>query len=127
MTLPMPEKVTVALLKGDTVLDALHSGRVSTDLLHGGPACRVALVADLDPTGEWWQPMLQVECWADDQADAGELAAAVKTRWPRLGKQTVAGARVSGTWITQGPVFMPDPHTDRPRYLVTVALHIDTP
>ena len=117
-----PDQATIAILTADPTLSALHGGRVSTDLQPGSPSIRVALIGGGEATTEWgWRALLQVECWADDQLDAGGLAAAVRDVWPNH-RGTYAGTFVSGTWLESNPVAMPDPQTGQPRYLLTVGL-----
>jgi hypothetical protein len=82
----------------------------------------VALVGGGEASTEWgWRALIQVECWADDQLDAEDLAAAVRDVWPNH-RGTYAGAFISATWLESNPVAMPDPQTGQPRYLLTVGL-----
>ena len=122
--IPSPDRVAIAILAASPDLAALHGGRVSTDLQPGGPAIRVTLLPGPATQTRWeWSAQLQLECWAADQLDAGDLAAAVRDAWPYV-RGTFADAYVSGSWIVTEPMSVPDPQTNRPRYLLTVGLAV---
>lgn len=120
--IPSPVRAAVAILTADPTLAPLHGGRVSTMLRPGGPAIRLTLLpGPTTQTGWEWRGHVQAECWADDELDADELAAAVRACWP--GYRGPAGdGYVSGTWIVTEPAALPDPETGRPRYILTLGV-----
>lgn len=123
-----PDMVAVALLAADEDIATLTGGRISTDLQPGGPAIRLTLLPGATANPDWeWVGVLDCECWADDQADAADLAAAVRAAWPDHTGRALPQltAWVSGTWITRDPTWLPDPDDASPRYVLGlgVAVH----
>lgn len=126
MTIPFADPVVVALLAehfADEVGD-----RVSTTDVGPSPSLRVTLLYDEEPPTTWERtPIFQVEVWADDAYAAGVLATRITNVWPTLRRVNAGGAYVSGCWIDSHPRPLPDPDTDRARYLLQVGLRIHAP
>ena len=116
-----PDAVVIAALKSDGTINTAAGGRISTDMRPGATCLRVTLIGGMEPSAEWWSAQVQVECWATDQIAAGQLAALVRQRWPQL-RGDFAGAHMVGGWVETDPVWLPDPDSDRPRYMLTVGL-----
>lgn len=115
------DAVAVALLKGDTAINSSVSGRISTDYIKGSRQIRVTWVGGADAAQEVMRATVQLECWADDQLVAGQVAMVVRDRWPQL-RGAVGGTHVVGCWIESTPTWMPDPDSGRPRYMLTVGV-----
>ena len=118
-----PDAVVIAALKSDSAINTFVGGRISTDMRKGASCIRVTLVGGMEPSAEWWSAQVQVECWATDQVVAGQLASLVRSRWPRL-RGTFAQTHMVGGWIETDPTWLPDPDSDRPRYMLTVGLTV---
>lgn len=122
-----PDMAAIVLLAADPALADLHQGRVSSDLQPGGPALRVTLLPGGGGSNEWeWPAMVQVDCFADDQADAADLAAAVRAAWPCYEARHLPtlNAWVSSTWVETNPMALLDPDTGRWRYMFTLGLRV---
>lgn len=78
----------------------------------GGP--RLNLVAD--------DPMISVECWAADTADAHDLAQLCRALVHTMRGGTVAGVPIYRIDELAGPADLPDPLSDQPRYVFTVQI-----
>ena len=120
-----PDMVAIALLVADERITDVVGPRVSTDLQPGGPAIRVTLLPGrVTGSSDWeWSATVQVECWAEDQGQAADLAALLRSVWPcSTGRHVRRMGYVSGTWLESGPFWMPDPETRTPRYVLTLGL-----
>ncbi len=119
--LPGPEALLGAFYRNHPSLAPLHGGRVGTRLGGVYPAIRLARLGS--PPGHRWEdrPTVQVECWADEQAQADLLARTVVAVTPEVLGAHLQGV-VSGWDITLGPLWSPDPTTARARYLIDVQL-----
>lgn len=116
-----PDIAAIALLKANSAVNTATGGRISTDYLPGAASIRISVVGGSQAEQENWRAALQIECWAEDQIVAGQLAATVREAWPQL-RGAVSGTRVIGCWLESNPAYVPDPDSDRPRYLLTVGL-----
>lgn len=76
----------------------------------GGP--RRDLVTD--------QPLLVVEAWDDDDADARDLLQLTRARVDAIEGQVFDGVTVYGVTEVGGPGSLPDPTSDQPRWTFTV-------
>lgn len=117
-----PDAAAIALLRTLTAVTALTSTRISTDYLPGTASIRVTLLPGGQAEQELWRATLQIECWATDQIVAGQLATAVRTSWPTVRGAVDSATWCAGAWIESNPTWMPDPESDRPRYILTVGL-----
>jgi hypothetical protein len=117
--LPSAAALTVAWLKVNTDLAAIHGGRVGTKLNPTLPAIRVQRIGG-SPSEPWRdEPVMQVECWAVDEGTADLLARTVIAALPTIRK---AGSLTYA--IESGPFWAPDDPTlsTNSRYLLTVRL-----
>ena len=89
--LPSAQALTVAWLKANPELAAIHGGRVSTRLNATLPAVRVARVGGVSP--DVWEdnPVIQIECWAKDDVEADRLARTVVAALPTFRGKFPAG------------------------------------
>ncbi|WP_394620947.1 hypothetical protein JNUCC0626_18190 [Lentzea sp. JNUCC 0626] len=124
MPVPFPDPAVVALLAGLPGLEDV-GGRVSTRLDSTLPAIRVTKVRDREAPASWEAtPIYQLEVWAAEELQAGQLAWVIKNNWPTAVKRVIGDALVTGRWVDVDPSPAPDPETDLPRYLVTVGIRI---
>lgn len=121
--LPSAAALTVAWLKANPDLAALHGGRVATKLNATLPAIRVQRVGGTSPDVYEDQPVVQVECWATTDATADQLARTVVAALPTVRGQYPSG-RVYTYRIESGPYFAPDDPglSNNARYVLTVRL-----
>ncbi len=121
--LPSAPALTVAWLKGNLALTAIHGGRVGTRLNATLPAIRVQRIGG--PPREVWEdvPLMQVECWAADEAAADLLVRTVIAESPTF-RGTFATGRVYTGAIDSGPYWAPDDPalSNNARYVVTMRL-----
>lgn len=80
----------------------------------GGP--RRNLVAD--------NPQIGVECWADTEAEAHDLAQLCRGLLLAMPGHTVDGVAVYRVDEFAGPVNLPDPLSTQPRYTFTVQISL---
>lgn len=117
-----PDAAAIALLRTLPAVTALTSTRISTDYLPGSASIRVTLLPGGQAEQELWRASLQVECWATDQIVAGQLATVVRSSWPTVRGVVDSATHCAGAWVESNPTWMPDPDSDRPRYILTVGL-----
>lgn len=117
-----PDAAAIALLKADSTITAITSTRISTDYLPGTASIRVTLLGGTFAEQENWRALLQLECWATDQIAAGQLATTVRQQWPTYRGTAGTGTWCAGAWLESNPFWLPDPDSDRPRYVLTVGL-----
>ena len=117
-----PDAAAIALLRTLPGVTALTSTRISTDYLPGAASIRVTLLPGGQAEQELWRASLQIECWAADQIVAGQLATAVRTSWRTVRGGVDATTWCAGAWVESNPTWLPDPDSDRPRYVLTVGL-----
>lgn len=117
-----PDAAAVALLKAIPQVTAITSTRISTDYLPGAASIRLTLLPGGRAEQEMWRASLQVECWATDQVVAGQLATVVRQWWPTVRGTVDTSTHCAGAWVESNPMWMPDPDSDRPRYVLTVGL-----
>jgi len=115
--LPDVDAALISFLANHASLTSLHGGRVGTKLGTAFPAVRVTNLG-----AQWSQPWetrpeFQVECWGDTQGEANLLARTVRAVIPEL-RGPVASGYVTAAITTLDPRWMPDPDTNRPRYLM---------
>lgn len=121
--LPSAPAVTVAWLKANPDLLAIHGGRVGTKLNATLPAIRVQRIGGTVPETYEDQPVLQIECWAADEGTADRLARTVIAALP-----TVRGEYPTGqVWtyaVESGPYWAPDDPqlSNNSRYIISVRL-----
>lgn len=80
----------------------------------GGP--RRDLVTD--------HPMLVVEAWDDDDADARDLLQLARAHVDAMRGQVIDDVTVYGITEVGGPANLPDPTSDQPRWTFTVQVAI---
>lgn len=125
MSVPYPDPVLVSVLSTLPELTETVAGRVSTVLLPTLPAIRVTKVSDAEPPTTWEAaPIYQAEVWADDEADAGQIAWDLVNAWPTAVATVVGAARVHGRWVETNPFPSPDVDTGTPRYIVTLGIRL---
>src|SRR3954470_15206486 len=119
--LPSAPVLTVAWLKANPDLAAIHGGRVGTKLNSTLPAIRVQRIGGTVPDVYEDQPVLQVECWAADEATADLMVRSVGALLPAV-RGTYASGRVSTSQIESGPFWAPDAPqlSSNSRYILTV-------
>lgn len=119
--LPFAEQVTIAWLKANTDLLALHGGRVGTNLNATLPAVRVSRVGGTPP--EMWEdaPSIQIECWAATQIAAWTLTSTALAALPTI-RGPITGGRIYTYQVTSGPFWAPDDPSlsSNARYIFTV-------
>jgi hypothetical protein len=121
--LPSAAVVTVAWLKENPDLAAIHGGRVGTKLNATLPAIRVQRIGGTTPDVYEDQPVMQVECWAETEGAADLLARTVVATLP-----SVRGIYPTGqVWtvaVESGPYWSPDDPSlsNNSRYILTVRL-----
>lgn len=133
--LPDAELIVCDWLGGHTLIDALVSGRVTTELAQGQtfPCVTVQRIGGIPPAEHWLDAAsIQVSCWGDSSASDGRFdchTLARKTRaalFDMQGYQHSTG-RVTGVADDQGLAWLPDASADPviPRYVfgVTVYAH----
>lgn len=74
------------------------------------------------PVTDWAQ--LTVEAWANDEAEAADLAAMCRALLMSTPGHVVAGTPVCGYQEFTGPQNMPDPTSAQPRYSFTIRLRL---
>lgn len=121
--LPSAPALTVAWLKGNPALAALHGGRVGTRLNATLPAVRVQRIGGTPPDTYEDQPVLQVECWATDEGTADLLVRTVVAELPSARGVYPAGHLWSYV-VESGPFWAPDDPqlSNNSRYILTVRL-----
>lgn len=121
--LPSAEVVFVTWAKAHTALNALHGGRVGTQLNPVRPCLRVQRLGN--PQINPWEdaPELQVEAWATSETAADQLIRTLVAALPDIfGTRT--GAVISGYEITLGPMYQPDEDPKLHRYIVDIVLYL---
>jgi hypothetical protein len=117
---PDPLKILGQHLRSSTLVTALVGQRSSLILSTTLPAIRYAVAANPKTGPDEWAPSAQIECWANDDAAASDLARAAAASINDL-----PGARSTGL-VAEAEVTnifsSPDPDTHRPRVIVLVAL-----
>lgn len=131
--IPNPDPVVVRILT-DLTADTPIQGRASTVLGDELPAVRVTKVGDAeDPATDWEAaPRYQIEVWATDEIEAGDLAWDLRNRWPTARRQVVGNAVVHGRWVETNPRSFPDTSenivadggTDYARHIFTVGVRL---
>lgn len=123
LTTPDVESVAVTYLR--TALGVL-ADKVATKVPATMPAkmVRVSLTGGSRSNLITDRVQLTVECWADDEPTASNLA-----RKAHAHMLAAAGTITNGVWIrgvseVGGVQFFPDPDTSKPRYQFTVRLSV---
>ena len=121
--LPSASVLTVAGLKANAELTAIHGGRVGTKLNNVLPAIRVQRISGSSPDPWQDQPVMQVECWAADEGAADLLARTVVAALPGM-RSTYGTGRVWSYAVESGPYFAPDDPalSNNSRFIVSVRL-----
>lgn len=121
--LPSAAVLTVAWLKAQPDLAAIHGGRVGTKLNAILPAIRVQRVGGISRDTYEDQPLVQVECWGADEGTADLLARTVVAVLPQV-RGTYATGRIYTYAVESGPFWAPDDPSlsNNARYLLTVRL-----
>jgi len=70
------------------------------------------------------RPMLGVECWAENDAAAQDLAQLARAHLYDMGGNTIDGTPVYRTTEVAGPAALPDPDSLQSRYTLTVSVHL---
>lgn len=104
-------------------LETAAAKRVSPKLSATMPAIRLANVGPRDRGPEEQLARVQVECWADSEDEAQDLAAEVEAGLPDLaGTYEADGAVCAGGSVAAGPYTANDPNSQRYRYILDVEL-----
>jgi hypothetical protein len=122
--LPDAETLAVAALAAQSSITAICSTRISTVIPSAPtfPLIRVTKVGDFGYDNEGASDVvLQVECWADDDATASLLARTVQACWLDL-RRITGGGWTALTEFTSGP--MPDEESQRARYILGLEMRI---
>lgn len=122
--LPSAPVLTIAWLKAQTDLAAIHGGRVGTKLNATLPALRVQRIGGSSPDPYQDEPVMQFECWAADEATADLLARTLVAALPTIRGLTLPSGRVYTYEIESGPFWLPDDPqlSSNDRYILTVRL-----
>lgn len=107
-------------------MNAFVGNRVSTELGDVLPALRLTLIPAGSPKDWQWTATYEVEAWAEDELDAGNLITAVRAAWPSF-RGPIPGGYVSGAWVVWEPRALHDKDTGLARYTITVACHVHPP
>lgn len=120
---PDEEALVCEFLRRQPTIAAVVGDRVGTRLNAVFPCIRVTSLGGSTPEWYEWQSAVQVEAWAElyYQQTAKNLALAVMAVVFDL-DANYAPQQVSSANIRNGPLFMPDPDTERPRYIVDIEL-----
>lgn len=122
--LPDPETLLVSRLAAQSSITAITSTRIGTRIPSEPvyPLIRVAHVGG-SPNGDGASAFaaLQVDAWADDDATASLLGRTVVAVLRDLRAITGSGW-VALTDITSGPLPVPDPDSQRHRYISTLEM-----
>jgi len=70
------------------------------------------------------QAQLTVECWADHDADAADLASTVRALVSSMAGRVVDGVQCYRVAELSGPADLPDPLSDQNRMTWTVTVHL---
>lgn len=126
MTLmPDAEALTVTALTAQAAVVAI-TPRISTVIPPAPifPLIRVTKVADYGIDREGSSGVLiQVECWADDDATASLLARTVQACVGDLPRVTGSGW-VALVDVPSGPIPTPDPESERARYILDLEMFV---
>lgn len=118
--LPDAETVMVQALAAQASVTAITSTRIGTVLEPVFPRIRLAKVAELFTDEEGLEDVqVQVECWAESDAEASLLARTVVAARKDLAGSYAAGW-VGLVGVASGPIPAPDPDSERHRYLLTL-------
>lgn len=124
MKMPNPLWVVNDWIKA---LNTAAGNRVAPKLPGTMPAIRIANVGPRDRGPEEHLARVQVECWADDDDAAANLAATVEAGVPDLAgtypyPTDGVYAHCAGGGVAAGPFAAPDPNSQRYRYILDVEL-----
>lgn len=124
--MPFVEKLVIDyLLSIDELVDLVGDGGIGTVLPAARPFVRVSRVGGSEAVREWLDaPRIQFEAYADDQAEAWQVAALVRAAVQQIDRVQHDEGVVTAATVLLGPVWLPDPPTDRPRYILDVQLHV---
>lgn len=102
------------------------ASRVSTKIGNPRPdkSVRVSLTGGTRRDMVTDRPMILVECWADSETDACDLARYAQAHMWALPQTDVGGAWVRSVSEFSGLQNFPDPDSDSPRYQFGVELQI---
>lgn len=123
------EALLVAELGQDAAITALAADRVSTELPRDLPLPYLQLsrlpgsIVD-DASMRVERARVQLSSWADNRGDALDLARAALRAIAELAGGSFEQGTVTGVDAELTPYWSPDPDTDTPRYLLTVALYV---
>lgn len=120
--LPDMDQELVDFLTAHASLSPLHGGRVGTELQSDLVCLQVTGLGGVQP---WpWEATVeyQIKAWGGTQAQANTLIRTVVAAIFDLLSTPIDGGRVNGVAVTLAPLWSPDEQTDRPAYLVHVAL-----
>lgn len=128
--LPDCEALVRDLLTADATLTGLVAGRVSTELPASPtwPLITLMLVTGTEVVREHLdEQVVQLSAWGDGPSGKGTAATVIRTA--RAVVLAAAGMSVARGVITdsrtvQPPRWLPDPETDRPRYVCDMALRV---
>lgn len=70
------------------------------------------------------EPTITVDCWADDEGDAHDLAQLVRAHLHALPGQMLDDVPVYRVTEFAGPADLPDPLSDQPRFTQTFAVAV---
>lgn len=135
MAVPFPTPALIASLRSLTGL-ATVGDRISTALYPEEdplPAIRVTLSSHKEAPTSWEAtPVFQLDVWAEEEIEAGNLAWAIRNEWPSVEKVIIGDALVTARWVEVEPIpfsilqSSPNPqfYSGIPRYLLSVGLRL---
>ena len=123
MILPSAVVLAISGLRADPAVSALVGGRISTKLGSVLPAIRIQRIGGTVQTTYHDEPVIQVECWAEDERAADLVCRTVVDALPNLRASYPTG-RIYTYDVESGPFYSPDDASisTNTRYILTVRL-----
>ncbi len=120
---PDEEALVCDFLRRQPTISSIVADRVGTRLFPTFPCIRVTSLGGSTPEWYQWDASVQIEVWADNlqQAAAKTLALAIVATVYDL-DVTWDNTQLSSATIRNGPLYIPDPDTQRPRYIIDLEL-----
>lgn len=121
--LPDPETLLVAALNATASVTALVGSRISTNRGSTYPALVVTRVGGGPDSPASDLALLQLDCWATDDATASLLARTVVAAHRDL-RRITAGGWTALTDIQAGPIPVPEEETGLARYVIDLEIQV---
>jgi hypothetical protein len=113
------EAVTVAWLK-----PRLIGVKVATEVPNPRPGelVKVSITGGSTPNRVTERTQLTLECWAVTSIRASEICRTARAMITAMDGEMINGVFIRRVQTVGGPVFFPDPDSDRPRYQTTMLI-----